>query len=199
MRKSLSVDISVSLQKRILAGRFFVWTYLVTETPLRAAGFVEVLARLASIHTPSCPAAAADKEITLTLIGFVFKRGTLKRARRRLRHPLIRLSSITRWLDFTYYGSGCVERSLAVYKVLPCVWVFKHGPVKAGTSVFATSCKSWEPWRLASRRFYLAALSADSRLSGPSARPVVIIRQSTSGALLSHPKGTLVNVWMFSM
>lgn len=93
-----------------------MWTYLATETPLRAAEFVEVLARLASIHTPSCPAAAADKEITLTLIGFVIKRLARKRARRRLRHPLIRLSSITRWLDFTYYGSRCVERSLAAVK-----------------------------------------------------------------------------------
>lgn len=119
-----------------------MWTYLATETPLRAAEFVEVLARLASIHTPSCPTAAADKEITLTLIGFVIKRGARNRVRRRLRHPLIRLSSITRRLDFTYYGSQCVERSLAVCIMLPCVWIFRHGPVKAGTSVFATSCKS---------------------------------------------------------
>lgn len=176
-----------------------MWTYLATETPLKAAEFVEVLARLASIHTPSCPAAAADKEITLTLIGFVIKRGARKRARRRLRHPLIRLSSITRCLDFTYCGSRCVERSLAVCKVLPCVWVFRHGPVKAGTSVFATSCKSWEPWRLTSRRIYLAALSADTRLSGPSARPLLIICLSSAGALFSNPKGTLANVCMFSI
>lgn len=58
-----------------------MWTYLATETPLRAAESVEVLARLASIHTPSCTAAAADKEITLTLIGFVIKGGARKRAR----------------------------------------------------------------------------------------------------------------------
>lgn len=73
-RKSPSVDIYVSVKKRILAGRFSEWTYLATETPLTAAEFVEVLARLVSIHTPSCPVAAADKEITLTVIGFVIKR-----------------------------------------------------------------------------------------------------------------------------
>lgn len=67
-------NIDVSLEKRILAGRFSAWTYLATETPLTAAESVEVPARLASIHTPSCAAAAAGKEITLTLIGFVIKR-----------------------------------------------------------------------------------------------------------------------------
>lgn len=44
-----------------------MWTYLATETLSAAVKFVEVLARLASTHTPSCSnvTAAADKEITL--------------------------------------------------------------------------------------------------------------------------------------
>lgn len=40
-----------------------MWMYLATETLSAAVKFVEVLARLASTHTPSC--SAADKEITL--------------------------------------------------------------------------------------------------------------------------------------
>lgn len=114
-RKSPSVDIYVRLQKRILAGRFSAWTYLATATPLAAAGSAEVPARLASIHTPSCPAAAADKEITLTVTGVVIKRvagGT--RARRRLGRAPIGLLSATLGLAFTSSVSRCVERSLAV-------------------------------------------------------------------------------------
>lgn len=65
-------------KQRILAGRISVWTCLATGTLSAAVKFVEVLARLASTHTPSCSAAAtaaaADKEITLANRGFVIRR-----------------------------------------------------------------------------------------------------------------------------
>lgn len=53
-----------------------MWTYRATETLSAAVKSVEVLARLASTHTPSCSAAAADKEITLASRGFVKRRLT---------------------------------------------------------------------------------------------------------------------------
>lgn len=56
------------LLERILAGRISAWMYLETGTLSAAVIFVEVLARLASTHTPSC-CAAADKDITLANSG----------------------------------------------------------------------------------------------------------------------------------
>lgn len=55
-------------QKRILAGRTSAWTYRATVTLSAAVKFAEVLARLASIHTPSC--SVAHRKIT----GFVTRR-----------------------------------------------------------------------------------------------------------------------------
>ncbi len=53
----------------------------------------------------------------------------------------------------------------------PSVWLFRHGPVTAGTSVFATSWKSCGPYRLATH-LCGSLVSWHAARSGPSAGPV---------------------------
>lgn len=49
-----------------------MWTYLATETVSAALKFVEVLARLASTHTPSWSAVTAEKN-NINCQGFMMK------------------------------------------------------------------------------------------------------------------------------